>query len=518
MFAVMSAGTAGPSGVRNLRAMFETKGTDQSSSPPSRGRSPNGSISSVTSRPVSKVRSSFVAVERPGEAGQPTQWGLRKASDVSSMAEVARENAIMEEEMGENTALVTSESANSAQDVLDLGAILKGSPFETSPPRQLPITAQVPKTETESHLKNLGPKVNGTTGKVSSILGKMQEPQTSKVQAPSRIGKPAPSNIDTSTSTAKSKESPTLVKKSPTLQRKPQNSPTATSNTTGTFKPKGGVNKILGVMQSANKAKEERAKAEQTKLDGAAVEQADADEPAEEKRSPTVTKAPSVASKGTAASRAHAQRQERAKDEAQVKSPTASRPVKLPSAATATTAAYAARKNGTTESEDSKAAPRDRKSLNVQAPRVANTATKASLARKSSRASLAPNEERTRSRVSAVHKPADEGFLARMTRPTASSAQRAHETLQASSPPRTRKTTEHPKKTAKRSLNTSMKRQEPVDAAPSADGTELGEETILESTSGEQPDVLEDDEGEPGPAEENDAYNQPQQAAVNGHT
>lgn len=86
---------SGPGGVRNLRAMFETKPTDPSTStsPPSRGRSPAGSEASIHSRPISKVRANFVAVERPNEAGQGQQWGLRKASDVGVMSETNTGNA-----------------------------------------------------------------------------------------------------------------------------------------------------------------------------------------------------------------------------------------------------------------------------------------------------------------------------------------------------------------------------------------------------------------------------------------
>lgn len=58
----MSVGIS-PSGVASLRAKFEQK--DGSSSPPSRGRSPAASLSVTgdASRPISKVRTSFVAVE-----------------------------------------------------------------------------------------------------------------------------------------------------------------------------------------------------------------------------------------------------------------------------------------------------------------------------------------------------------------------------------------------------------------------------------------------------------------------
>ena len=64
----MSAGIS-PSGVASLRARFESK--DESTSPPSRGRSPAGSLS-VTGdvpHPISKVRTSFISVEPSGQMG-----------------------------------------------------------------------------------------------------------------------------------------------------------------------------------------------------------------------------------------------------------------------------------------------------------------------------------------------------------------------------------------------------------------------------------------------------------------
>jgi len=51
-------------GVQGLRAMFEQGNSE--TSPPSRGRSPAGSVTSDSSRPISKVRTSFISVERRG--------------------------------------------------------------------------------------------------------------------------------------------------------------------------------------------------------------------------------------------------------------------------------------------------------------------------------------------------------------------------------------------------------------------------------------------------------------------
>ena len=62
------------SGVQGLRAMFEQSNNE--TSPPSRGRSPAGdSTTGSTSRPISKVRASFVSVDRSGPGLLPA---LRK--------------------------------------------------------------------------------------------------------------------------------------------------------------------------------------------------------------------------------------------------------------------------------------------------------------------------------------------------------------------------------------------------------------------------------------------------------
>ncbi|MCJ1427164.1 hypothetical protein MMC29_005067 [Sticta canariensis] len=65
--------------VNNLRAMFEQN--QDSTSPPSRGRSPAGSEALIgdNSRPLSKVRTSFVSVERIGPMGPLN--GVKKSSD-----------------------------------------------------------------------------------------------------------------------------------------------------------------------------------------------------------------------------------------------------------------------------------------------------------------------------------------------------------------------------------------------------------------------------------------------------
>ena len=73
------AGANPSGGVRNLLARFEAK--TENTPPPSRGRSPVSSERgrSTSSRPLSKVRTSFVAVERSGQLGPIL--GVRKLSE-----------------------------------------------------------------------------------------------------------------------------------------------------------------------------------------------------------------------------------------------------------------------------------------------------------------------------------------------------------------------------------------------------------------------------------------------------
>jgi len=118
------------------------------------------------------------------------------------------------------------------------------------------------------------------------------------------------------------------------------------------------------------------------------------------------------------------------------KSPT--RPTKLPAAAVANTASSAAKhdaKPSPTESEFRKPVNKRPSTVSMRPPRVSTSSMTGTLAKKTSRASLATNgHDRPSSRVS-TSKP-DEGFLARMMRPTASSAQKAHDKVAVHSPPR----------------------------------------------------------------------------------
>lgn len=431
----MSGNASG--GVRNLRAMFENKNGDQSTSPPSRGRSPSGSVASTSSRPVSKVRASFVAVERSGEQGQ--LWGLRKASDVSSMAEVKEnETSIMD-----GSPLSATQTTPEKDDNGSLGNILKGSSFAGTPMKEKPNALDLTQTHESdkpaqkppANEANKQSKTNGVGARAAEAAKKIQD------KAKPASTKPNPKPIET--------KAPAPVKSDKPSPRTP---------TSAGVKPRGGVAKIKGVMDSAKKAAEGREatrKAEAEKAD--AVPKSPAKTNGHKKEtvsSPRPTtkpgKLPSAAMAPTAASAAHIQKD----PEPVKKSVHSSRAAKLPSAVTAMTAAAAGHDRSVPDpqlkpdSQAKKTASRRSSAVHSSHPRLSTASTQSSLAKKSSRASLA---DRPKSR-SSTNK-TDDGFLARMMRPTQSSSQKTHEKAQISSPPRAKPAAPKTKPAPRTSLN-----------------------------------------------------------------
>lgn len=134
------------------------------------------------------------------------------------------------------------------------------------------------------------------------------------------------------------------------------------------------------------------------------------------------------------------------------RSPT--RPVRLPAAATAPTSAWAAKKSdeitqpsGRASLSTTMAAKKPFSASHSKPTAKAPSTTTSSLTKKPSRASLVSQSgvhDRSASRASTTNKAPAEGFLARMTRPTASFAQKTHEKLQVHSPPRERKSLAKP--------------------------------------------------------------------------
>jgi hypothetical protein len=413
---------SGNSGVRNLRAMFENKGGDQSTSPPSRGRSPSGSINSGSSRPVSKVRASFVAVERPGDIGQAPQWGLRKASDVSSMAEVkdADANGLTRTSTVENPSTIGPPSPHISKDSIDggLGTILKGSAFEGHTPKK-PAQEPQSKPSPTTQASNAPDKAKQSTS--STGVGSRAAEMIKRMQPDEKPGPPPTTTTTVKTTPGtqplKNPHPKPMVKPSPVSPKSPKVEQSAlktpTSPRTAKSMVKGGPAKIKGVMESAKRANEAREsiQAEQSKPMPKEID-------TQPKPKVNGVKKEAITSPKSATS---------------PRSPT--KPAKLPSAATATTAAAAAKHDSQQPTQQPVRRSVPRASLPVSQPRATTATTASALAKKSSRASLAATgNDQPKARVS-MSKP-DEGFLARMMRPTQSSSQKTHEKVQVNSPPR----------------------------------------------------------------------------------
>ena len=419
---------SGNGGVRNLRAMFENKG-DLSTSPPSRGRSPSGSINSGSSRQVSKVRASFVAVERPSDitSGQP--WGLRKASDVSSMAEVRENEGLAQTSTIDNEKSPTSPHTSKHSIDGGLGSILKGSSFDGTPQK----TKVAPKPSGPANKQHdsttssgVGPRASNMIKKMQASKDKPQPPPTSSAVAKSDA-KPVknPHPKPTVKPTPSSPRSPRLEKSSP----KSPSSPAMAKSLI-----RGGPAKIRGVMDSAKRASEDREALRKEAPKPASKKEPEIKPKTEKKLevkpvSNTETKpqpkANGVRKEPVSATTAKS---------AGPRSPT--KPTKLPSGATAMTTAAAAKHDSHAHVQQPAKRSAPRASLPATQSRAIGGTTASGLHR-SSRASLAPNgTDRPKSRVS-TGKP-EEGFLARMMRPTQSSSQKTHDKAQPESPPRSK--------------------------------------------------------------------------------
>ncbi|KAL9623073.1 MAG: hypothetical protein Q9160_002587 [Pyrenula sp. 1 TL-2023] len=499
-----SSSTGG--GVKNLRAMFETKNPDPSSvSPPSRGRSPAGSdVSNInSSRPVSKVRASFVAVERPGE-GQQQLWGLRKASDVSSMAEVKEEAG--KEAQIENSAEKSIPRPGRMRNGSLIGSGAKnGNDFaladteETSTPsrpvkvltKESPTTNdEIKKTEVE------GPKKGTEEEQSQTRANPISDKGAEKLISPSKSVRETKKIRDASDQqTAKGNTKSTPKDASITLKRADtkSNTTSAAGNTsikspttpksirtpiTPTKKQpvvKGGPNKPEAVNISAhNAATEQITNSEALKRPSqpslkthAATKKSTAmtkpsptspvangqNKPASATSSPKSTRprsptrpvrlpASATAPTASSAAKTGGARVSTSPPQTRRRSPT--RPVRLPASATAPTASSAA-KTGTTRSPNRASVGQTgivRKPSTLRQGGAAHSKPRtsaASLTKQTSRLSVGSqnlDHERPKSRVSVGSKPRDEGFLARMMRPTASSVQKSHEKTEVNSPPR----------------------------------------------------------------------------------
>ncbi|SLM35515.1 hypothetical protein LPUS_04817 [Lasallia pustulata] len=517
------------SGVRNLRAVFEPN--TSTTSPPSRGRSP---ACSDTSRPRSKVRTSFVAVEPSGQQG--LQLGLRKASsngdslfgidgthdaktthikspakpspvrmaehvktNGNGIAETAHSPANGEmptaaiQPKGPNGALpteLTIQTDETSHANLDkpisgeddenadlkpadpkdanavsggsalspvtenLGQLLKGSPFQ--PESQESAAASVPAVSSPTE-QSASPKKAKAQATPAKRNGKPREPTPAKSAstATAKATGSRPLTISTSkeATSASTASKPTAAGKSATTPKTPHTPKTLHTSdrkpSSTTHSPKQPTRSPRQPVSSRSSFKEPSKESSREKPG----------------RSPVATKSATVAApkprQTSASESANANKKTTPTSplsKPKPRSPT--RPVRLPASATAPTAASAAKVAGGQPSRSPSRASissnlgRKPSTLNkdrtLASSRGVPPGASSNQGRKTSRPSLpassnASDKPKTRTSIGAP-KAADQGFLARMMRPTASSTSKTHEKLEVKTPPKSQHLPLRPKR------------------------------------------------------------------------
>ncbi|KAK2749906.1 hypothetical protein FQN57_005323 [Myotisia sp. PD_48] len=455
-----------PTGVRGLLAKFENNNaSNTTTSPPPRGRSQMGSDPS-SPRPLSKVRASFVAVERarsplsrgdipsmpssprefggrefggplvnrnlsrsPSGKSSPVHWGITSSPHQNTLDRMVASRSTPSDPHPTRTSQPAETGLKDG-----LGSILKGSPFE-DPVIAAPSEKAVlePKKQLQPTTRRRNEDIKDSEPKPSSI--KQQPADTSKATTISR-----PSNIIISKNNSRPAKSPTDPKTpktpvTPNIQKRgivtPANNSTPSTEPRKVEAKAASKKPSRAILNPANKPDTKHQKPEL-------------------KKSNPVTKPPAP------------------------RSPT--RPVRLTASLSAQTAASAARTNNTlaprpssrTGAGNNNNAKLNRKpsSLRSERPTVAKppasmTAASATTVRKQpSRASLSSSQpDRPTSRTSNLNlRPGESASLARLMRPTASSENKRHEKLDIRSPPRAAPGTKNPNKTVPQSSGGSPSR------------------------------------------------------------
>lgn len=439
------------SGVKNLRAMFEQKKNEPGDSPPDRGRSPGpgSSLGSPTppSRPLSKVRTNFVAFEKDGRVGlrrEPSGDSISASSrrlsnetDVSTPAPPQDKNDPFTENMAKN---VSAFKTNLATEPIPESPVAD-SPAKASPKKgtDTPELTHGPNPdkivdEEETHTKltpadptvretaeNTPSESNGTSESNEKVEDAAQDEVKEQVQQTSPVSKPP---IQATTPTPVSTKTNIQMLGSPSAVRVPR-SP------------------ARGSIQETAKAPERKPAATVPK-DSTSRNTSLKPQPLGKKTS-TQNLAPAA---------------EIVKPK--VKSPT--RPAKVPSSILAPTTA--------SSSKTGSSAPPPRRSLsrepnNTRASAASNRpASRASGASPAGAAAPAKTLKRQASTINRARPslglppkaqakdhpptrkeaPVDEGFLARMMRPTQSSASKAADKVVPVTPPRKQATSSTVKK------------------------------------------------------------------------
>ncbi|KAL4891756.1 hypothetical protein BDV59DRAFT_63239 [Aspergillus ambiguus] len=369
--------TGGHPGVRSLLARFENQQAN-TTSPPSRGRSPVGSDTPGSTRPLSKVRASFIAVD--GAVQSSPVANLRRSASTRSDSPAApvRVRSFNSEEME--------------------GAVQ--TPLASTPPSN--------GADTVSNAKNSANSEAPVKSLQSPIRATMQPSSTAKENNP-------PSAAPAKATSAAPKEK----------------APSATG-------PKSSVKQKPSANQAVSKP--DNSKPVRTS------------KPAASSAAKEPTRKPSRAALNTTAK--PSTRQPRSS----MPAAKTTKPARLPSSATTPSLSSAAKSstNGPTRKPS--------------VPSRANNTTTSTTRKQSALASV--SNERPSSRTSnRSTKPVDEGFLARMMRPTASSARKVHDKVDPKNPPGAKTTRTASKSVPKPASRAAKPKAQTSASAPSKEGS-----------------------------------------------
>ncbi|EAW06465.1 uncharacterized protein ACLA_081550 [Aspergillus clavatus NRRL 1] len=405
-------------GVRSLLARFENNNQSSSTSPAPRGRSPIPSDNQGTGQPLSKVRASFISVDKTSHGSLVPE--LRTAS--SPIDGPSRVRSFNSEDFEAALKSPVSSSPSTGQEVADI-AVTDQSAKDPSSTNNV-HKKQAPPSSDSSGAKSIESATSKTKGQPNSRASA----ETAGAQSPQKPTKTVtkrPSNINVGRTTATTKSSPTISQRSPG-QSRPPTSPTKlgtdkfsklTSSTKSTVTKNGNLEPTRTATHKPSRTTLNAATKTATRPVRSSM-------PARESTRPTTSSA--------GVGNGHS------------KSPV--RSARLPASRT-TSALSTAAKSGSAHTLTRK--PSTLKKTVDGSQSRATTPTAASIRKQASRPSLpsSSGSDRPHSRASnGSTKPADDSFLARMMRPTASSASKVHDKVEVKSPPSATRTTRAPRK------------------------------------------------------------------------
>ena len=434
----MSSENRSSSAVRNLRSLFENKTSLDPNSPDVRGRSPSGSGSAVSSdkensggekRPTSNVRASFVPVELAGSkkmAAATADSVDGNGADLKreSSAGLRRGSFSGGDGLSELRKTVSAEQDRIAipETAVEVDESLLVEQVDKPPANpDKPVTGA---EEEPSEMKPPDPK------DADAVSGGEALPPVTEDLRQSTPSKASPSKTSPS-ETSPSKASPSKAAKKPDAKKPRTNGKPAAISTKASSKASSSTMKSpvsqpktpISAKSPASSSKPETPKSTSRKAPT-------------KKASRISLTAPTAASMAHTKGASDKPANSKTSPTSRPKPREVTRPVNLPSHLTAPTASSRARHDPEPASTSTST------TSNLRSSTTSRPKPHTSSARQTPRSSLAPQHRpesrgsQTTARRSIV--PADGSFLERMMRPTASSASKTHEKVEANTPPKTK--------------------------------------------------------------------------------